>query len=423
MDILIKSAKVVDPASKHNGKTVDILVRKGKIEKIGKDLKPDGKIKVYEHRGLNVSPGWFDMNVNFREPGYEQKEDLLSGIKAAAQGGFTGVACKPSTNPPLHTKAEIEFVRNKTFNQVVDVFPVGTISKERKGKELAEMFDMHNAGAVAFSDGKQSVENPRLLSLAMLYAKGFNGLLISFPDDARISASGKMNECETSTTLGIQGIPAVAEELQVSRDIFLAEYNETPLHISSVTTAKSVDLIRKAKKSGLNITADVTPHHLSLDETLITEFDTNYKVKPPLRGKADIKALIKGLQDGTIDAIASDHSPEDEENKKVEFDYAAFGIIGLETAYAVLNSSISDNMSTEEIINKITANPRKILKLQIPSITEGGDANITLFNPSLKWTFTENQIRSKSKNTPFTGKTFTGKALAIYNNGQFSECA
>jgi len=423
MDILIKSAKVVDPASKHNGKTVDILVRKGKIEKIGKDLKPDGKIKVYEHRGLNVSPGWFDMNVNFREPGYEQKEDLLSGIKAAAQGGFTGVACKPSTNPPLHTKAEIEFVRNKTFNQVVDVFPVGTISKERKGKELAEMFDMHNAGAVAFSDGKQSVENPRLLSLAMLYAKGFNGLLISFPDDARISASGKMNECETSTTLGIQGIPAVAEELQVSRDIFLAEYNETPLHISSVTTAKSVDLIRKAKKSGLNITADVTPHHLSLDETLITEFDTNYKVKPPLRGKADIKALIKGLQDGTIDAIASDHSPEDEENKKVEFDYAAFGIIGLETAYAVLNSSISDNLSTEEIINKITANPRKILKLQIPSITEGGDANITLFNPSLKWTFTENQIRSKSKNTPFTGKTFTGKALAIYNNGQFSECA
>ncbi len=223
--------------------------------------------------------------------------------------------------------------------------------------------------------------------------------------------------------LGIQGIPAVAEELQISRDIFLAEYNDTALHISSVSTAKSVDLIRQAKKKGLKITADVTPHHLSLDDSLLTEFDTNYKVKPPLRGKFDIKSLIKGLQDGTIDVIASDHSPEDEENKKVEFDYAAFGIIGLETAYAVLNTSLSDTLTQEQIIEKTTINPRKILKLEVPSINEGSDANITLFNPSLKWTFVEKQIRSKSKNTPFAVKTFTGKALAIYNNGQFSECA
>ncbi len=422
MDLLIKSAKVVDPASKHNGKTVDILIRKGKIEKIGKDLKSEGKIKVYDHKGLCVSPGWFDMNVNFREPGYEQKEDLMSGIKAAAQGGFTGVACKPSTNPPLHTKAEIEFVKNKTKNQIVDVFPIGTVSKERKGKELAEMFDMHNAGAVAFSDGKQAIENPRLLSLAMLYTKGFNGLIISFPDDARISASGKMNEGETSTTLGIQGMPAVAEELQISRDIFLAEYNDTPLHISSVSTAKSVDLIRQAKKKGLKITADVTPHHLSLDDSLLTGFDSNYKVKPPLRGKADIKALVKGLNDGTIDVIASDHSPEDEENKKVEFDYAAFGIIGLETSYAIANTGLSDALTQEQLIEKTAINPRKILNLDIPSVNEGNDANLTLFNPTLKWTFTEKEIRSKSKNTPFTGKSFTGKALAIYNNGQFSEC-
>ncbi len=423
MDILIKSAKVVDPASKHNGKNVDILIRKGKIEKIGKDLKTQKKIKVYEQKGLCVSPGWFDMNVNFREPGYEQKEDLMSGIRAAAQGGFTGVACKPSTNPPLHTKAEIEFVKNKTKNEIVDVFPIGTVSKERKGIELAEMFDMQNAGAVAFSDGKQAVENPRLLSLAMLYTKGFDGLVISFPDDARISASGKMNEGETSTTLGIQGIPAVAEELQISRDIFLAEYNDTALHISSVSTAKSVDLIRQAKKKVLKITVDITPHHLSLDDSLLTEFDTNYKVKPPLRGKSDIKALIKGLQDGTIDAIASDHSPEDEENKKVEFDYAAFGIIGLETAYALVNTSLSDVLTQEQIIEKTAINPRKILRLKVPSVNEGNEANLTLFNPSVKWTFTEKHIRSKSKNTPFIGKTFTGKALAIYNNGQFSECA
>lgn len=421
MDILIKSAKVIDPASKHNGKILDIIIRKGKIEKIGKDLKAE-KVKILEQKGLHVSPGWFDMNVNFREPGYEQKEDLLSGVKAAAQGGFTGVSCKPSTNPPLHTKSEIEFVKNKTKNEIVDVFPIGTVSKKREGKELAELYDMHCAGAVAFSDGKQAVENPRLLSLAMLYAKGFNGLLISFPDDAHISANGKMNESETSVMLGIQGIPALAEELQIVRDIFLAEYNDAPLHISSVSTVKAVELIRQAKKKGLKITAETTPHHLALDETLLADFESNYKVKPPLRGKSDIKALVKGLQDGTIDVIASDHSPEDEENKKVEFDYAAFGIIGLETAYAVINTTLSNSLAQEQIIEKIAVNPRKILNLEIPSVDEGNEANLTLFNPSLKWTFTENHIHSKSKNTPFTGKTFTGKALAIYNKGMFQEC-
>lgn len=422
MDVLIKSAKVINKTSKHNGKVVDILIRKGKIEKIGKELKADKKIKVIQHKNLMVSPGWFDMNVNFREPGFEQKEDLMSGIKAAAQGGFTGVACKPSTNPPLHSKAEIEFVKNKTKNQVVDVYPVGALSKERKGKELAELFDMHSAGAVAFSDGTIAVENPRLFSLAMLYAKGFNGLVISFPDDARITASGKMNEGEVSTTLGMQGIPAMSEELQISRDIFLAEYNDTTLHIASVSTAKSVDLIRQAKKKKLKITADVTPHHLLLTDDALTGFETNYKVKPPLRTKQDVNALIKGLKDGTIDVIASDHSPEDEENKKVEFDYAAFGIIGLETSYAVLSTVLSSVLTQDEIIDKISVNPRRILNLSVPMVSEGEDANVTLFVPDLNWTFTQQHIKSKSKNTPFSGSTFKGKAIAIYNNSKLSEC-
>jgi len=420
MNILVKSAKIVDPNSPHNGKKVDVLIENGLIKSIKKNISST-KVKVFEAKNLHVSPGWFDMHVNFRDPGFEYKEDLVSGCKSAAYGGFTGVACMPSTNPPIHTKSEVEYVKNKTRGSLVDVHPVGAISHQLQGKELTEMADMIQSGAVAFSDDKNSISNSGLLMRALLYVNSFNGLIINYSEDENISLNGHMNEGETSTSLGLNGMPAVAEEIIVSRNISLTEYTESRLHFATVSTARSVEMIRNAKKKGIQITAEVAAHQLALDDSVLETFDSNYKVSPPLRTKEDIKALKKGLSDGTIDVICSDHSPEDEEMKKREFDYAAFGIIGLETAYAVANSH--SGLSDEQLVNKLAISPRKILQLPIPVIKQGQKANITLFNPTLKWTFTESDIQSKSKNTPFVGTEFKGKALGIYNNKQLYLCS
>lgn len=421
MDILIKSAKIADPNSSHNGKVVDILIKNGKIAEIAKKIEAKGKIKEYSAKNLHVSPGWFDMHVHFRDPGFEHKEDIITGAAAAAFGGFTGVACMPDTNPPIHTKSEIEYVENKAKDLPVDVYPIGAVSHNLEGKDLAEMYDMKTEGAVAFSDSKKSIANAQLKSLALLYTKGFDGLVMSYADEEKISNGGKMNEGEVSTTLGLKGIPALAEELHVARNLFLAEYHDAKIHLSLVSTAKSVDLIRQAKKKGLKVTAEVTAHHLALDDSKLEGFDSFFKVKPPLRTKKDIAALIKGLKDGTIDAICSDHSPEEEETKTVEFDQAAFGIIGLETAYAVVNTHLTGKLTEEELVQKMAINPRNILQLEVPSLKEGSVANLTIFDPSKEWTFTEKDIRSKSKNTPFIGSKFKGKALAIYNKGKFIE--
>lgn len=419
MEILIRSAKVVDPNSPHNGKKVDILIKNGKIEEIAKKISPKKKVTEFSADNLHVSPGWFDMHVHFRDPGFEYKEDIISGAAAAAFGGFTGVACMPDTDPPLHTKSEIEYVENKAKGLPVDVYPIGAISRNLEGKDMAEMYDMKSEGAVAFSDGKTAIANPQLQSLALLYTKGFDGLVMSYAEEEKIASNGKMNEGEVSTVLGLKGIPALAEELHVARNLFLAEYHDAKMHLSLVSTAKSVDLIRQAKKKGLKVTAEATAHHLALDDSNLTGFDSYFKVKPPLRTKKDVDALIKGLKDGTIDAIVSDHSPEDEENKKVEFDQAAFGIIGLETAYAVVNTHLEKKLSVEELVQKMALNPRTILQLAIPSVSKGEEANITLFDPTYEWTFAKEDIQSKSKNTPFVGAKFKGKALAICNNGLF----
>lgn len=421
MDILIKSAKIVDPNSSHNGKVVDILIKNGKVAEIAKKIEAKGKVKEYTAKNLHISPGWFDMHVHFRDPGFEHKEDIISGAAAAAFGGFTGVACMPDTNPPIHTKSEVEYVENKAKGLTVDVYPIGAVSHNLAGKDLAEMYDMKSEGAIAFSDSKKAIENPQLKSLALLYAKGFDGLVMSYAEEEKISNGGKMNEGEVSTVLGLKGIPALAEELHVARNLFLAEYHDAKMHLSLVSTAKSVDLIRQAKKKGLKVTAEVAAHHLALDDSKLEGFDSYFKVKPPLRTKKDIAALIKGLKDGTIDAICSDHSPEEEETKVVEFDHAAFGIIGLETAYAVVNTHLEGKLTAEELVEKFAINPRKILQLDTPSVETGNNANFTLFDPTKEWTFSESDIRSKSKNTPFIGSKFKGKALAIINKSSFIE--
>ncbi|MEO6882645.1 MAG: dihydroorotase [Bacteroidia bacterium] len=415
MKTLLRNAKIVDSESDYNGKTKDILIEGGKIISIGTAIKADKNMQVVEAENLHVSIGWFDMQANFCDPGFEYKESITSGAKAAENGGFTGVSVMSSTNPPLHSKSQVEYIKNKAKGLAVDVHPIGTVSHKLEGKQLSEMYDMHLSGAVAFSDDKHAIEDAGLLLRALLYAKNFNGLILTHCCDDSIAADGQMNEGAVGTSLGLKGIPALAEELMIVRNIHLAEYAETKIHISSVSTEKSVELIRAAKAKGLKITASVNAHHLFLNDSSLSDFDTNYKVNPPLRIQKDIDALKKGLSDGTIDVIVSDHVPENKENKKTEFDHAAFGMIGLETAFAIANTS-KGNMKLEKLIHKISIAPRKILNLEIPSIKEGAKANLTLFNPDLSWTFTEKNIFSKSKNTPFIGTKLKGKAIGIFNN-------
>ena len=419
MKILIRSAVIVDPSSKHNGSKADILVENGIIKQVAKAGSIKEKAdKIIEQAGLHVSPGWFDMRVNFREPGFEYKEDLISGCNAAAAGGFTGVLVMPTTQPPVHTKSEVEFIRNKTQNQPVDVFVAGTLSHNHEGEHLSEMYDMFSSGAVAFTDDKKPVQDAGLMLRALMYAKNFGGLVISFPHEASIASNGKVNESVTATKLGLKMMPSVAEEIRLNRDLYLTGYAETKIHFGPLSAARSVELLRDARKKKISASAEVAAHQLMLDETLLTDFDSNYKVLPPLRSKTDKDALIKGLKDGTIDVITSDHSPEDIENKQREFDHAAFGIIGLQTAYAVANTALKKVLTAEEIIKKISINPRKILNIPVPVIKENESANLTLFNPELQWVLNENEIKSRSKNTPFTGKKFTGKALGIINKGK-----
>ncbi|HVA97842.1 MAG TPA: dihydroorotase, partial [Bacteroidia bacterium] len=365
MKTLLKNAQIVDATSDLNGKKKDILIENGKIVNIGTNLKSDKNTQVVEADNLHVSVGWFDMQANFCDPGFEYKETISSGIKAAASGGFTGVSVMPSTHPPVYSKSQVEYIKNKAKSLSVDVFPIGTISHKLEGKELSEMYDMHLSGAVAFSDDKKSIADSGLLLRALMYAKNFNGLVLTHCNDDAITIDGQMNESAVGTSLGLKGIPALAEELMIARNIHLAEYAESKIHISSVSTEKSVELIRLAKAKKIKITASVNAHHLLLNDSVLFDFDTNYKLNPPLRSQKDVEALKKGLADGTIDVIVSDHVPENEENKKTEFDHSAFGMIGLETAFAIANST-KGNMKLEKLIHKITVAPRKILNLEIP---------------------------------------------------------
>lgn len=423
MNILIRQISILDSSSPYHGKIKDVLIENGAIEKISDSISIGSYIdKIFEGKGKYLSTGWFDMHVHFREPGFEYKEDLVSGCRAAAAGGFTGVLCMPSTLPPIQSKSEIELILNKTKSELTDVFPAGVLSVNREGKDIAEMYDMSRAGAVAFTDDKNPVQDSGLMLRALMYSKNFGGLIMSFAEDENISSHGQMNESEVNAQLGLKAIPTLAEELMVNRDLQLTEYAEAKIHFSTISSAKSVDLIREAKKNGLNITCDVAAHQLLLEDNLLTDFDTNYKVKPPLRTKNDIEALKQGLNDGTIDVICSDHSPEDVENKKKEFDQAAFGIIGLETAFAVANTAMRKNISLEKFIEKFTVNPRKLLSLSLPVIKEGEKANLTMFDPDIKWVFEERDIKSKSKNTPFVGSTLEGKPIAVFNNGLWLEC-
>ena len=408
MSILFQSVKVIDSQSKYNNKTVDVLVNKGVIESIGKNIKPPKKCKIIHGKELHLSPGLMDLHVNYRDPGYDWKEDLNTGIQASAKGGFTSVLYMPSNNPSTNSKVQVDYIRNATKGSVVEVLPAGNVTVDHQGQQLTELYEMSQSGAKAFTDDRNSIQKADMMKLALLYTKNFDGLVMNQPNDKTISSEGKMNEGIASTKLGLKGIPALAEEVMLARDIELVEYTQGKLHASRISTKKSVEIIRIAKKKGLNISADVAIHNLVLQDQDCATFDSNYKVFPPLRTSEDIQALIEGLKDGTIDAICSDHCPEDVEHKALTFDHANFGIIGAQTVLP-LALELQKVLGLHTIIDALSHNPRKLLGIACPTIEEGEEANLCCFSNSDEWTFNEESIVSKSKNTPFLNRTFKTK--------------
>lgn len=416
MKLLIKQAKVIDSHSPFNGQTLDILIDNGTIVKLNRKISTSAD-QIINESGLCISPGWVDVFANFCDPGYEQKETIESGVKAAASGGFTDVFLIPNTKPVVDSKAQINYIHQKSKKLPVTLHPIGAISKNAEGSDLAEMYDMKKAGAIAFSDGTNSIQSSSLLTKALQYVKAFDGILIQIPDDKSINAHGLINEGIVSTKLGLSGNPSIAEELMVTRDIKLANYANSQLHITGVAAKESIDQIKKSKKEGVNISCSVTPHHLFFCDEDIKDYDTNLKVNPPIRTAADRKALRKAIVDGVIDCIATHHQPHEKDSKVCEFEYAQFGMTGLETAFSVLKTSMPE-LKDEKWVELLAINPRTIFNLPSATIKKGAPATITLFLPKKEFVYSEKSIQSKSANSPFIGKKFTGKVIGIINKQQ-----
>jgi len=409
MKLLLRSVLIVDPQSPWNGNVVDIELSNGKVTGIAKKIALQKGFTERDCKGLSLSPGWFDLNADFAEPGEEWREDLSTGAEAAARGGFTGVLLSPLTQPVADNKASIEYFTRRSEQTVVELIPKGALTVGAKGENLAELFDMHQTGALAFSDDTNAVTNPNIIKLGLLYTRDFDGTVISFPHEPNICGKGVMNEGVQSTYLGLKGMPKMAEELVIERDLKLAEYTGGKLHIRTVSTKNGVELIKAAKAKGLNITADVSIAHLLFSDSELKDYDTRWKILPPLREDEDRKALVKGLKSGVIDAVSTDHKPQDIESKKCEFDLASFGMLGLETAYPLLQSIFS----SEEVVRFMAIQPRQAMGLEAPVIDMDQEVNFTLFDPNLKWTWTEQDAASKSKNSPLFGREFQGKSIGV----------
>ncbi|MFT4697551.1 MAG: dihydroorotase [Flavobacteriaceae bacterium] len=413
MNILIKSATIIDATSSHHLKKRDVLIENGVISKIGAAIVNSKNSKEIMLKDLHISQGWFDSSVSFGEPGYEERETIENGLKVAAASGFTHVAINSNTNPVTDSKSNIKYLHAQADKSPVNLYPIGALTIKSEGKDLAELFDMKNEGAIAFYDYQKPVKNPNLLKIALQYSQSFEGLIQSFPFEKAIAEQGMVHEEINSTKLGLKGIPSLAEELQIIRDLYILEYSGGNLHIPTISTKKSVSLIRDAKKKGLNVSCSVAVSNLVLTDALLDEFDTNYKLLPPLRTNKDCKALIKGLIDGTIDGITSDHNPIDIEHKKTEFDHAMYGSIGFESCFGASNKILA----TEKVIDRLT-NLKKRFKIESNSISEGNKADITLFNPKVEWTFNESDIKSTSKNSAFINQSLRGKVYGVFANNK-----
>lgn len=413
MKLLLKQVTIADKLSPYNGLIKDVLIEDGVITAVQNVLEATDA-KVIEGKNVFASQGWVDIFTHFNDPGFEFKETLETGAAAAAAGGFTNVFVLPNTSPVISNKSSVEYIVQKSKALGVNIIPIGSITKNAEGKELGEMYDMRNSGAVAFSDGLQPVQTSGLFLKALQYAAAINGVLIQLPVDRSIGTFGLMNEGITSTQLGLPGLPALAEEIMISRDIELAAYTRGKLHITGISTAKSLALIANAKQQGLNITCSVTPYHLFFCDEDLHEYNTNLKVDPPLRNRNDMNALRQGVENGMLDCITTHHLPQDWDNKVCEFEYAKPGMIGLETCFSIINT-ILPNLNAARLADLLSNNAREIFSLYKHPININAVADITLFERDTEYTFNIAHIRSKSSNTPFINKQLKGKVIGIIN--------
>lgn len=412
MRVLIKNAKIISPSSPINGQSKNILIENGIIKSFDDNPADDLYDRIIDIKSLHVSHGWYDCFANFCDPGNEQNETIATGARAAAAGGFTGVMLMPNTSPVVYSKTQIEYLNQQSRSLVVNIFPIGAVTKNVDGIELSEMYDMYRSGAVAFSDGLRPVQSSGVMLKALQYILPFNGVILQVPEDKNISATGLMNEGLNSTQLGLPGKPAIAEELLISRDIELAKYTNSAIHITGISTQRSVELIAAAKKEGVKVSCSVTPYHLSFCDDDLAEYDTNLKVDPPLRTRQDMVALRDAVNSNVIDCIASHHLPYNWDYKVCEFEYAKPGMGGLESMFG---AAIASGVSVEHFVKMQTSKLSEIFNLPISKIEIGKKANLTLFDPHLEYTFSEKNIYSKSKNNGFIGKTLKGKPLGIIN--------
>jgi len=416
MNVFLRAATIYHPSSEFHLQKQNILIEQGTITYIGPDEKQADQ--TIESGNLCVSVGWADLFAVTGEPGLEHKEDLQTIAAAAASGGFTEVLCLPNVDPVVQTKGAISYIKNRSGQLPVTLHPAGAVTIDAEGKELTEMIDLKHAGAVAFTDGTHPIQGAEVMVKALQYLQLFDGLLLNRPENTKLTAFGQMHEGVASTRLGLKGIPALAEETIVARDLQLLEYTGGKLHFSLVSTKAAIESIRKAKANGLQVTCDVASYQVAFTDETMLPFDTNYKVNPPFRSITDNEAIKQGLADGTIDAIVSGHQPHDTEAKKLEFDLADFGIINLETAFAVANSTLTDAVPLETIVEKLTTAPRNILQLPQPQIAEGAVANLTFFDPTQQWVYSEAGKKSKGINSPFFEQQLTGKVIGIFHKGQ-----
>jgi dihydroorotase len=410
MSILIKSAKIIDASSKFNGKTQDILIVNGKIQEINSQINSKAK-KIISFKDLHVSSGWLDTSVCFGEPGLEEREDLSNGAQTASFSGFTDIVLNPETEPYLDTKADISYIKSNSKDFVTKIHPLGCLTKEAKSKKLADLFEMFESGAVGFYDFKRPITNSNLIKIALQYVQNFNGLVISFPYEKSLCPNGQMHEGQISTNYGLKGIPTISEEIMLKRDLKILEYTGGKIHIPCISTEESVKLIQEAKKNKLNVTCSVSINNLFFNDDKLKDFDTRFKVLPPIRSEEHRKALIKGLKGGIIDFVTSDHTPIDIDKKKTDFENSLFGSTGLESLYGALNSLFDLNTTIDILTRR-----KETFGIEKSSINEGQTACLSLFNPNIEYEFLKENIISKSKNSCFIGSKLKGKALGIISN-------